>query len=105
VPKLKQADGPELQVLGSIDLVQTLLPTGLIDAYHLWIFPVVVGKGKRLFGDGAMPSGLALADTKASSTGVLINTYVPAGRIKAGSFALEEATPAEVERRQKMAAE
>jgi dihydrofolate reductase len=105
VARLKQEDGRELQVHGSSDLIQTLLPAGLIDQFRLWVFPVVVGKGKRLFGEGAGPAGLTLVDSKASTTGVLINTYRPAGALKTGSFALAEPSEAETERRRKMAME
>ncbi len=85
--RLKQGDGPELQVHGSSGLIQTLIANDLIDEYRLWIFPVVVGKGKRLFGDGAIPAGFRLVDSKLSTTGVIIATYEPAGAINHGTFA------------------
>ena len=87
VAALKQGDGPELQVHGSADLLQTLMRHNLIDQYHLLIFPVVIGKGKRLFADGAIPTGLKLIDSKVSSTGVMIGRYEPAGDLVIGSFA------------------
>lgn len=65
----------------------------------------MVGKGKRLFGDGAKSSGMALVDSKMSTTGVTINTYRRAGPVQPGSFALEKPTEAEIERRRKMARE
>jgi dihydrofolate reductase len=83
---LKQEDGPELQVHGSANLIQTLLRANLVDQYRLWVFPVVIGSGKRLFGDGAMPAGLRLADSKISSTGVIMGTWEPAGELTTGSF-------------------
>lgn len=86
---LKQGDGPELQVHGSGNLMQTLLRHDLVDEYRLWVFPVVIGSGKRLFADGAVPAGLKLVDSTVSSTGVVIGTYEPAGEIVTGSFALE----------------
>jgi dihydrofolate reductase len=86
---LKEEDGPELQVHGSSNLIQTLLSNSLVDEYRLMIFPVVVGSGKRLFSGGAIPAGLRLVDSKVSSTGVVIGTYEPAGEIVTGSFALE----------------
>ena len=89
IATLKQGDGPELQVHGSGDLVQTLLRHGLIDEYRLWVFPVVVGSGRRLFADGAIPAALKLVDSTVSSTGVVIGTYVPAGELVTGSFAPE----------------
>ena len=102
VAALKQQRGPELQVHGSANLIQTLLRHGLIDQFRLWVFPVVVGSGKRLFEDGSVPSGLKLIDSAVSTTGVVIGTYVPAGDIPTGSFALEEPTDAEIERRRNL---
>jgi dihydrofolate reductase len=83
----KQEDGPELQVHGSGNLIQTLLRHNLVDRYRLWVFPLVIGSGKRLFSDGTIPSGLKLVDSQVSSTGVVIGTYEPAGEIVTGSFA------------------
>jgi dihydrofolate reductase len=102
IAALKQQEGRELQVHGSANLIQTLLRHNLIDEYRLWIFPVVVGPGKRLFSDGTIPAGLKLVDSKVSTTGVVINTYEPAGEIVTGSFALDEPTGAEIERRHKL---
>ncbi|HEV3365677.1 MAG TPA: dihydrofolate reductase family protein [Acidimicrobiia bacterium] len=99
VADLKAQDGPEIQVHGSANLMQTLLQRNLIDEFRLWIFPVVVGQGKRLFSGGTVPAGLRLIDAKTSSTGVVIATYEPAGAIPYGSFAFEEPTEAELERR------
>jgi dihydrofolate reductase len=84
---LKAEDGPELQVHGSANLIQTLLAHNLVDQFRLWVFPVVIGSGKRLFADGAVPSGLKLVDNKVSTTGVVMGTYEPAGEIVTGSFA------------------
>ena len=84
---LKADDGPELQVHGSGNLIQTLLRHNLVDQYRLWIFPLLIGSGKRLFSDGTIPAGLKLVDGKVSSTGVAMNTYEPAGEIITGSFA------------------
>ena len=83
---LKKEDGPELQVHGSGNLIQTLLRHNLVDEYRLWVFPVVVGSGKRLFSDGTIPAGLKLVDSKVSTTGVVIATYERAGEIPTGSF-------------------
>jgi dihydrofolate reductase len=105
VAKLKAQDGSEIQVHGSANLIQTLITHGLIDEYRLWIFPVIVGPGKRLFADGVVPAGLELRDSKTSTTGVVMATYAPAGEIKRGSFALGEPTAAEVRRREKLAKE
>ncbi|RKR87832.1 RibD domain-containing protein [Micromonospora pisi] len=89
VAALKQGDGPELQVHGSGNLMQTLLRHGLVDEYRLWIFPLVVGSGKRLFAEGTVPAGLKLVDSSVSSTGVIMTRYEPAGEIVTGSFALD----------------
>jgi dihydrofolate reductase len=83
---LKDENGPELQVHGSSNLIQSLLRHNLVDEYRLWVFPVVIGSGKRLFAEGAIPAGLRLVDSKVSSTGVLIGTYQPAGEVVTGSF-------------------
>jgi dihydrofolate reductase len=89
IAALKQEDGPELQVHGSGNLIQTLLSADLVDEYRLWVFPVVLGSGRRLFADGTIPSGLRLLDSVVSSTGVVIGTYEPAGDLVTGSFAEE----------------
>jgi dihydrofolate reductase len=86
IAALKQEEGPELQVHGSGNLIQTLLSHNLADEYRLWVFPVVIGSGKRLFADGTIPAGLRLVDSKVSTTGVVIGTYEPAGEIVTGSF-------------------
>jgi dihydrofolate reductase len=87
IAALKQEDGPELQVHGSGNLIQTLLRHNLADEYHLWVFPVLIGSGKRLFADGTVPAGLKLIESRASTTGVVIGTYQPAGELVSGSFA------------------
>jgi dihydrofolate reductase len=89
VAALKREDGPELQVHGSGDLIQTLLRHDLVDQYRLLVFPLVIGAGKRLFADGTIPSGLRLVDSQVSTTGVVMGTYEPAGEIVTGTFALE----------------
>jgi dihydrofolate reductase len=89
VAELKRQDGPELQVHGSANLLQTLIREGLIDEFRLWIFPVVVGQGKRLFAEGTVPAALNLLESTVSTTGVLWGRYEPAGEIPTGSFALE----------------
>jgi dihydrofolate reductase len=78
VTKLKQEPGNELQVIGSGELVQTLMDHDLVDEYRLMITPLVLGTGKRLFRDGRPRTGLRLVESKTSSTGVLIATYEPA---------------------------
>jgi dihydrofolate reductase len=92
VTKLKQEDGPEIQVHGSGDLLQTLLEHDLVDEFRIMIFPVVLGTGKRLFAEGAVPAGLTLAESAMSTTGVFMATYKREGDIRYGSFALDEPT-------------
>jgi len=90
VKGLKREPGEEIQVHGSADLIQTLLRHGLVDELRLWVFPVIVGTGKRLFGNGAVPGAYKLIDSKTSSTGASINTYEAAGDIPYGSFVVDE---------------
>jgi dihydrofolate reductase len=104
VAALKRQDGPEIQVHGSPGLIQTLLEHDLIDEFRLWIFPVVIGTGKRFFGNGTIPAGLKLVDSKVSKTGVTINTYQRAGDITPGEMDFDEPTEAEIERRRQLAA-
>jgi dihydrofolate reductase len=104
IAALKSQDGPEIQVHGSPGLIQTLLEHDLIDEFRLWIFPVVIGTGKRFFGEGAIPAALKLVDSRATKTGVTVNTYKPAGGIDAGSFEFDQPTEAEIERRKRLAA-
>ena len=99
VARLKEEEGPEIQVHGSSNLIQTLLEHDLVDELRVWTFPVVLGSGKRLFGSGAVPAGLELVESKTSTTGVVVSTYRRAGEPKYGSFALDEPTEAEIERR------
>jgi dihydrofolate reductase len=83
---LKASDGPALHIWGSGALLQTLIAADLIDHYHLWIFPLVLGEGKRLFEHGVPPRALALVETRSTPKGVLINTYRSAGPVKTGSI-------------------
>ena len=85
VAELKHTDGPELQVHGSGNLIQALMRSSLVDEYRVWVFPLVLGSGKRLFADGTIPAGLELFDNTVSTTGVVIGTYRPAGEIETGT--------------------
>jgi dihydrofolate reductase len=105
VAKLKTQDGADILVQGSSDLIQTLLEHDLVDEFRVWTFPVVVGPGKRLFGQGTVPRGLTLVDSKTSGTGVVMATYQRAGDIDRGSFAFENPTDEEIERRRRLAEE
>ena len=86
VKKLKEENGPEIQVHGSSDLIQTLIEHDLVDLLHLKIFPVTLGKGKRLFGEGAVPAGFKLLKSAASPSGVIVASYQRASEIRHGSF-------------------
>jgi dihydrofolate reductase len=99
VRALKQQDGPELQVHGSANLIQTLLKHGLIDEFRLLIFPLVLGEGKRLFDGGTVPAGLELASSQVSSSGVIMASYRSGAEIKYGSFAADTPSEAELARR------
>ncbi|TIM23997.1 MAG: dihydrofolate reductase, partial [Mesorhizobium sp.] len=97
--QLKQEDGPDLLIQGSSELIQTLLANDLIDQIGLLTFPLVLGKGKRLFGSGAIPAAFTLSRSQVSTTGVIMATYERGGEIKTGSFAQEQPSEAEIERR------
>ncbi|HSX33591.1 MAG TPA: dihydrofolate reductase family protein [Candidatus Saccharimonadales bacterium] len=86
IKKLKAQDGPMLQVHGSGNMLQTLLKNDLVDELWLKIFPVTLGKGKRLFADGTMPAAFELMESKISPKGVIIANYKRAGDVKTGSF-------------------
>ncbi|HEY7638793.1 MAG TPA: dihydrofolate reductase family protein [Steroidobacteraceae bacterium] len=102
IARLKREDGPTLMTQGSSDLIQTLLEHDLVDRFTLLIYPVVLGKGKRLFGSGAIPAALKLVDSKASPSGVTINSYERAGEVKVGSFAHDQPSADELKRRERM---
>ncbi|MES2253525.1 MAG: dihydrofolate reductase family protein [Pseudomonadota bacterium] len=102
VKALKAGSGPDLQVHGSANFLQSLIGAGLVDEHSIWIFPVVLGHGKRLFEDGAPAHAMELAESKISGTGVMMNIYRPKGAVKVGSFALAEPSAAEVARQAKM---
>jgi len=103
IAALKTQPGPDLQIIGSGKLIQTLQAAPLIDEYHVWTFPVVLGHGKRLFSETAKPSALRLVSSHVSSTGVVMSTYAPDGEVRPGSFASIEPSEKELQRRNKMA--
>ena len=86
IKELKQQDGPDLQVHGSGNLIQTLLEHDLVDEFWLKIFPVTLGKGKRLFDKGTLPAAFTLTESKTSPSGVIIASFKRAGEVKTGSF-------------------
>jgi dihydrofolate reductase len=100
---LKAQPGLDLQMIGSGNLIQTLHAASLIDEYNVWTFPVVLGRGKRLFGEAAKPLALRLLRSRISATGVVMSTYVPDGDIRPGSFASTEPSERELARRKRMA--
>jgi dihydrofolate reductase len=99
---LKKEGGPALLIWGSSKLIQQLLAADLVDEFRLMIYPLVFGKGKRLFGDGTIPAAFRLETSQATTTGVIIATYRRNGEIRTGSFQNAEASKAELERRAKL---
>ena len=87
IKKLKQQDGPDLQVHGSGNLIQTLLEHDLVDEFWLKIFPVTLGMGKRLFDKGTLPASYTLVESQSSPCGVIIAIFKRTGEVKTGSFA------------------
>lgn len=104
VAALKATDGPDLEVAGSPGLAQTLLAHDLVDAITLVTYPVVVGAGKRLFGEGTRPAAFELTGSTTTPSGVTVATFRRAGDIATGSFALDEPTEDEVARRERITA-
>jgi dihydrofolate reductase len=86
IKRLKEENGPDLQVHGSGNFIQTLLKHDLVDEFWLKIFPVTLGSGKRLFADGTNSAAFQLTDSKVSPQGVIIANYKRAGEVKTGSF-------------------
>lgn len=97
---IKAGNGPDLVAQGSSDFLQTLLGHGLVDELTVLTFPVLLGHGKRLFGDGIAPSMLHLVTSKAPSGGGVVSTYRPDGPVRTGSFALEDISEVERARRE-----
>jgi dihydrofolate reductase len=102
VKKLKKQNGPELQVHGSGNLIQTLLKHDLVDELWFKIFPITLGRGKRLFSEGAVPAAFRLKESGISPKGSIVATYVRAGEVTTGSFQLEPPTDAELARRKRL---
>jgi dihydrofolate reductase len=103
IQALKARPGPSLQVIGSGNLLHTLQAAALIDEYHVWTFPLLLGRGKRLFGEAVRPCALRLVRSRVSASGVVMSTYVPAGDIRPGTFAAAEPSDKELARRGRMA--
>jgi len=92
VAKLKVQDGGEIQVHGSSELLQTLLKQNMVDTLRIWQFPVVVGTGKRLFGEGTIPVSFRLVDTQQTATGAVLHVYERAGALKYGEVEVGQET-------------
>jgi dihydrofolate reductase len=105
IRRLKASDGPELHIWGSSELLQTLIAAELVDEFRVWVYPLVLGKGKRLFENGVPPRGLTLVESRSAPKGVLFNTYCPAGPLPRRSLHPENPSEAELARRRKLAAE
>jgi dihydrofolate reductase len=101
---IKQGDGPDLVIQGSSTLYPQLLEAGLLDELTLMISPLVLGQGKRLFGDGTPPRTLKLTEHRVSKGGNVIATYRPAGPVEIGSYATGEPSEREQARQAAMAA-
>ena len=101
--ELKRGDGPDLIIQGSGTLYPQLLAAGLIDRLVLMTFPLVLGSGKRLFGEGTLPRSMRMTDHEVSPAGNIIATYEAAGGVEPGSFPTIEPTPAELVRRRRIA--
>lgn len=86
IKKLKAEDGPKLLVYGSGNLTQTLMKHDLVDEFWLKIYPITLGKGKRLFAEGTIPAAFKLSTGKVSSSGVIMANYERAGEVRTGSF-------------------
>lgn len=99
---LRQEDGPNLVIQGSSTLYPQLLAHGLLDRLVVMTAPVVLGQGKRLFGDGTPAAAFKLVEQRTTSNGVVMSTYDPAGTVETGSFAMPDPTPEELERRRRM---
>ena len=97
--KLKGEDGPDLMVQGSSELMQTLWKAELIDEFSVLTFPLVLGKGKRLFGEDVPPVALRHVKSRSFPTGVIVANYTPDGAVRTGDFGLAEPSAAELERR------
>jgi dihydrofolate reductase len=105
VRQLKAGTGPEIQIYGSSTFLQALIAADLIDEYLIWACPLVLGRGKRLFEEGAPARALRLVETEQSSTGVITSRYRPEGPVKPGPFGMVQPSKADLARRQRLAAE
>ncbi len=90
VRQLKQTDGPDLHVMGSADMLQTLFKNDLVDKLELMIFPITLGPGKRLFADGTVPAAFKVTESQVTPNGIIIVNYERAGEVKTGEPQTEQ---------------
>jgi dihydrofolate reductase len=102
IRELKAGEGPELQVHGSSGLLQTLIAEGLVDRFRVWTFPLLLGKGRRLFGSGTAAAGLELVESRSFPGGCVLAEYRTGATIEPGSFVPDEPSEAELKRRAKL---
>ncbi|WLS02833.1 dihydrofolate reductase family protein [Shinella oryzae] len=102
VKALKGSDGPDLLTQGSPDFLRTLFENDLVDEINVFVFPVILGKGKRLFGDASFPRAFTLESSRTSQNGIVISRYARAGDVTTGSFEFDTPTEAELERRRNL---
>ncbi len=100
--ELKQSDGPNLLTQGSSDFLKTLFAAGLVDELNVFVAPLILGTGKRLFTDTGQPGNLKLVSSQVMPTGTIHAKYVPDGEVKTGSFEFDTPTAAELERRKNL---
>jgi dihydrofolate reductase len=100
--KLKSEGGPDLLTQGSTVFLKCLFENDLVDEINISIVPLVLGKGKKLFGDGSFPSAWKLGSSKVSGSGVTVNKYIRDGDIVTGSFEFDQPTESELERRRNL---
>jgi dihydrofolate reductase len=101
--KLKDQDAPDLLVHGSSGLVQTLFANQLADVLHTWIYPITLGKGKKLFQEGTPTQEWKLTESTISTKGVILASYVPGGKVRTGSYVSDKVSDAELARRERWA--
>ncbi len=102
VAKLKQEEGPALVTQGSTELVHSLLAAGLVDQINVFTFPIILGKGKRLFDEGSKPAAFKLTHSKVSPNGLVAATYVREGEVQTGLVGTDAPTAEELARREKL---
>jgi dihydrofolate reductase len=101
--RVKEGEGPDLVIQGSASLYPQLIERGLIDRLVLMTAPIVLGSGKRLFGDGTPALAWRLIEHRVTANGFAMGTYEPAGAVETGAFGADDPSPAELERRERVA--